>query len=74
MVVYILPYWDYFAIQTPLFIYKVECSINLNIVEWLVSMPAVRLFAGSALTIFFGLACRGYTFDRRAFNILFQKV
>jgi len=29
-----------------------------------VSMPAVRLFVGSALTISFGLACRGYTFDR----------
>jgi len=24
-------------------------------------MPAVRLFVGSALTISFGLACRGYT-------------
>jgi len=46
----------------------------MNIVEWLVSMPAVRLFAGSALTIFFGLACRGYTYDRRVFNVLFQKV
>jgi len=32
-----------------------------------VSMPAVRLFVGSALTISFGLACRGYTFDRSAF-------
>jgi len=29
----------------------------MNIVEWLVSMPAVRLFVGSALTISFGLAC-----------------
>jgi len=32
-------------------------SSNMNIVEWLVSMPAVRLFVGSALTISFGLAC-----------------
>jgi len=39
-------------------------SSNVNIVEWLVSMPTVRLFIGSALTISFGLACRGYTFDR----------
>ena len=31
-------------------------SGNMNIVEWLVSMPAVRLFVGSALTISFGLA------------------
>jgi len=29
-------------------------SSNVNIVEWLVSMPAVRLFVGSALTISFG--------------------
>ena len=44
-----------------------SCS-NVNIVEWLVSMLAVRLFVGSALTISFGLACRGYTFDRIAFK------
>jgi len=37
-------------------------------------MPAVRLFVSSALTISFGLAGRGYTFDRSAFNVLFQKV
>jgi len=47
---------------------------DVNIVEWLVSIPAVQLFLGSALTISFGLACGGYTFDRRAFNVLFQKV
>jgi len=46
----------------------------VNIVELLMSMPAVRLLAVSALTIFFGLACRGYTCGRRAFNVLFQKV
>jgi len=34
-------------------------SSNENIVEWLVSMLAVRLFVGSALTISFGLARRG---------------
>jgi len=39
-----------------------------------VSMPAVRLFVGSALTISFSLPCRGYTFDSNAFNVLFQKV
>jgi len=49
-------------------------SSKVNIVEWFVSMPAVRLFVGSALTISFGLACKGYTFDRSAFNVLFQKV
>jgi len=47
---------------------------NVNIVEWLVSMSAVRLFVGPALTISFGLACRDYTFDRTAFNVLFLKV
>jgi len=34
-------------------------------------MPAVRLFLDSTLTISFGLACRGYTFDRSAFNVIF---
>jgi len=29
-------------------------SSNMNIVEWLVSMSAVRLFVGFALTISFG--------------------
>jgi len=33
-----------------------------------VSVPAVRLFLGSAVTIFFGIACRGYIFDRSGFN------
>jgi len=32
------------------------------------------IFVGSALTISFGLACGGDTFDRSAFNVLFQKV
>jgi len=49
-------------------------ATNVNIVEWLVSMPAVRLFVGSALTISFGLASRGYNFDRSTFDVLFQKV
>ena len=49
-------------------------SSNVNIFEWLVSMPAVRLFVGSALTISFDLACRDYIFDGSAFNVLFQKV
>ena len=34
-------------------------SRNVNIVECLESMPAVRLFVGFALTNSFGLACRG---------------
>ena len=51
-------------------------SSNVNIVEWLVYVPAVRLFVGSALTISltFGLACRGYIFYRSSFHVLFQKV
>jgi len=49
-------------------------SSNVNTVEWLVCTAVVPLFVGSALTISFGLACRGYTFDRSAFNVLFQKV
>jgi len=65
-----------FELYPPLFTYNVEfySSSNVNIVEWLVSVPAVQLFLGSAVTRSFGLACRGYTFDRRAFNVLFQKV
>jgi len=47
---------------------------NVNIVELSESMPAVRLSLGSAFTISFGIACRGYTFDRSSFNVLFQKV
>ena len=38
------------------------------------SMPAVRLFAGSALTTFFSSACRGCTSERSAFNAHFQNV
>ena len=45
----------------------------MNIVEWLVSMPAVRLLVSSGLTISFGLACKGYTFGRSVFFILFKK-
>jgi len=37
-------------------------------------MPAVRLFVGSTVTISFGSVCRGDTFDRSAFNVLFQKI
>jgi len=65
----------HFELYPLLFAYNVEVySSNVNIVECLVSMPAVQLFVGSALTISFGLACRGYTFDRNAFNVLFQNV
>jgi len=45
----------------------------VNVVEWLASMPALRLFFSSALTISFRLACRGYTFDRSAFNVPFER-
>ena len=41
----------------------------MNIFEWLVSMPAVRGFGGSSLTISFGLASRDYTFDRSTFYV-----
>jgi len=60
----------------PLFTYNVEfySSSNVNIVEWLVSVPAVQLFLDSSLTISIGLACRGYIFDRSVFNVFFQKV
>ena len=65
-----------FELDPPLFTYNAEfySSSNVNIAEWWVSIPAVQLFLGSALTIFFGLACRGYTFDRRAFNVPFLKI
>ena len=65
-----------FELYPLLFTYNVEVysSSNVNIVECLASMPAARLFVGSALTIFFGLVCRGYLFDRNAFNVLFQNV
>ena len=49
-------------------------SSNVNIVELLVSVPAVRLCLCSSLTISFDIACRVYAFDRSAFNVLFQKV
>ena len=64
-----------FELYPPLFTYNttLRSSNNVNIVEWLMSIPAVGLFVGSALTISFGLACRGYTFDRSAFNVLSQK-
>jgi len=71
MVVYILPsnaktLLDYFAIRTVstfVYIKRLSSSSNVNTVEWIMSMPAVRLFLGSTLKISFGLAlaCRGYT-------------
>ena len=66
----------HFELYTLLFTYNVEVysTNNVDIVECLVSMPAVRLFVGFLLTNSFGLACRGYTFDRNIFNVLFQKV
>jgi len=53
---------------------RLNSSSNVNIVEWLVSTTAVRAFVGSDLTLFLGLASRGYTFDRSAFYVLFQNV
>ena len=38
------------------------------------SIPAVRVFSGSACTICYGLAGRDYTFDGSAFYVLFQKL
>jgi len=80
MVVYILPSNAgtilHFELCPLLFTYNVDVysSSNVNIVGCLVSMPAVRVFVGFALTISFGLACRGYNFDWKAFIVLFQKV
>jgi len=47
-----------FELYPPLFTYNVEfySSSSVNIVEWLVSIPAVQLFLGSALTISFGFS------------------
>jgi len=48
---------------------------NANIVEWLVSaIPAMLVFADSALTICFGSARRDNTFDGNAFYVLFYNV
>jgi len=52
---------DHFAIRTVstfVYIKRLSCSSNVNIVEWLVSTLAVRLFLGSALNISLGLAYR----------------
>jgi len=55
-------------------IITLSSSSNVNIVEWLMSMPAMRLLVGSAPTLSFDLACRGYNFDISALNVLFQNV
>jgi len=39
-----------FELYQPLFTYNVSCSSNVNIVDWLMSMPAMRLFLDSTLT------------------------
>ena len=54
--------WDYLAIRTAKALLGLSCnsSSNVNIVEWLVSMTAVWVFVGSALTLSFGLANRDY--------------
>jgi len=48
-------------------------SCKVNVVQWLVSMPAVQLVFSSLLTIYFGLASRDGTFGN-TFYVLFQKV
>jgi len=79
MVVYILPsnakpllelFCNSICIHLSSHITLSSCS-NVNIVKWLVSMPAVRLFVGSSLTVSFGLACRGYTFGEITFNVAY---
>ena len=75
MVVYILPstakallgiFWNSNCIHRCTHI-TLSSSSNVNIVEWLVSMPAVRECVGSALTISFGLTMRDCTFDMGVF-------
>jgi len=46
----------------------------MNVVEAFVSMAAVRVFKGSALTHCFGLAGRDYTFDGRTVHVHLKKV
>ena len=53
---------------------RLNSSSNVNIVEWLVSVTAVRVFVGSALTLHFGLASRDNTFDRSGFYVRFENV
>jgi len=47
---------------------------KVNVLEVFVSVPAVRVFSGSALTICFDLASRDDTSDGSAFYELFHKV
>ena len=49
---------------------RLSSSSNVNIIA---SMPSVRLCVGSALTISFGLACRGYTSDGVLLMYFFKK-
>jgi len=49
----ILPFELYPPLPTHV---PLRSSTNVNIAEWLVSMPVVRVFVGSALTISFGFA------------------
>jgi len=78
MVMYILPSmaklcWDkYFAMHPPLSRLHIWrwlgiTSSKVNVVEVLVSVPAVRVFSGSALTICFGLAGREHTIKGNGF-------
>jgi len=46
-------------------------AIKANVVEWLMSMPSVRVFSSSDLTICFGLASRDYTHVGSAFYALY---
>jgi len=47
---------------------------KVNVVECLMSVPAVRVFSGSNLSICFGLASRDCTRGRSTFYVLFKKV
>ena len=46
----------------------------MNVVQWLMFMPVVQMFVGSALNICFGLASKDHIFDGSTFNVLFQNV
>jgi len=46
-------------------------SSNVNIVEWLVSIPAVQVFVDGALSICFGPEWSDVTFDANAFCVAY---
>ena len=62
----ILPFELYPPLPTYLTLHS---SSNVNLVEWLMPMPVLRVFVGSAITISFDLAWRDYSFDGNAFYV-----